>query len=160
MQYTIRWCSGVCTIYRTAANWFAYQYFDPGCLELFIYSKRVARRLAYSYSAFSAQYTPIKGYDRSSAEALQSTEKLRNSVIQRRSIEMVPELEAVVREATMPPDPQTHSWVVSQAGAKINVKADGLYRVARAQLQNAGFDVNSPSTNWRLFKEGVERPLL
>ena len=57
-------------------------------------------------------------------------------------------------------DLANHLWVVSQPGAKIGIKSDGLYRVTRAELQTAGFAVSSNSANWRLFLEGIEQPIL
>ena len=57
-------------------------------------------------------------------------------------------------------DLANHLWVVSQPGAKISVKSEGLYRVTRAELQAAGFAVNNNSANWRLFLEGIEQPII
>lgn len=64
------------------------------------------------------------------------------------------------KESLLPPDLNTHRWVVAQPGAKIGVRKDGMYRVTRAELQAAGFNVGSDSANWRLFMEGNEQAII
>lgn len=71
-----------------------------------------------------------------------------------------PELRAEIANSELTPDPVKHVEVISQPGAKITSKADGLVRVHRSQLQASGFDVNSNSSNWQLFREGVEIPII
>jgi len=59
-------------------------------------------------------------------------------------------------------DLTTHRWVVSQPGAKIAVRAEGLYRVRLSELQNAApsvFTIGNVA-NWRLFKEGNEQAII
>jgi hypothetical protein len=51
-------------------------------------------------------------------------------------------------------------YLVAQPGVKIAVKNEGMYRVTRAELQTAGFPVDSDSTNWRLFSNGVEQSII
>ena len=73
----------------------------------------------------------------------------------------LPKATTVPRESTdAVVDLDTHRWVVGQPAVKIGVKAAGIYRVSRADLQANGFDVNSDPTNWRLVAEGVEHALL
>lgn len=50
----------------------------------------------------------------------------------------------------------THRAVMTMPGVKIGVKKEGFYRVSRAELQAAGFDVNADSALWKLYLEGVE----
>lgn len=57
-------------------------------------------------------------------------------------------------------DSATHDWVVSQPGVRIGVRRDGFVRVTKAELQNAGFNVNGNSTLWQLYREGVEQAIL
>jgi hypothetical protein len=57
-------------------------------------------------------------------------------------------------------NPTVHRTVISQPGVRIGVKKDGLYRVTRAQLEAAGFDVNSDSSLWQLYVEGVEQAII
>lgn len=54
----------------------------------------------------------------------------------------------------------TQKWVAAQPGAKIAVKADGLYRVSRALLAATNFNVNAPVANWQLYADGVEQPII
>jgi hypothetical protein len=58
-------------------------------------------------------------------------------------------------------DDSVHRMVISQPGVvRIGVKRDGLYRVTRAQLEAALFDVSSDPTTWKLFVEGVEQAII
>ncbi|MEO8574095.1 MAG: C25 family cysteine peptidase [Pyrinomonadaceae bacterium] len=58
-------------------------------------------------------------------------------------------------------DSSTHRMVISQPNvARIGVKRTGIYRVTRAQLEAALFDVNSDSSLWQLYVEGVEQAII
>jgi Peptidase family C25 len=65
-----------------------------------------------------------------------------------------------VQSSQAAPDPTNQRWVVSQPGAKISIRKDGLYRVTRDQLQTAGFDVNTNSANWQLYMQGNEQAII
>lgn len=54
---------------------------------------------------------------------------------------------------------ETHLGVVAQDGVKIAVKKDGMYRVSRAQIEAAGFDVNTDHTLWQLFANGAQQAM-
>jgi hypothetical protein len=58
------------------------------------------------------------------------------------------------------PDRVTQIAVAAQGGATIGVKAKGFYRVTKAELQAAQFDVNSDPAKWQLFANGVEQAIL
>ena len=68
------------------------------------------------------------------------------------------------KSVRLPSEPEsdlaTHLLVVGQPGAKIGVKSEGLYRVTRTELQAAGFNLAGNSTNWRLYLEGIEQPII
>ncbi|MEP6924141.1 MAG: C25 family cysteine peptidase, partial [Pyrinomonadaceae bacterium] len=51
-------------------------------------------------------------------------------------------------------------WVAAQPGLKFAIKTNGLYRVSRQQLADAGFDTNIPTINWQLYTDGVEQTML
>lgn len=50
--------------------------------------------------------------------------------------------------------------LVAQDGVKIAIRKAGMYRVSRAQLQGAGFDVNSDSAMWQIYAHGVQQAML
>ncbi len=56
-------------------------------------------------------------------------------------------------------DADTQRWVASQPGARIGVKKDGMYRVTRAELEAAGFNVNSDPALWQLYTDGVQQSI-
>jgi hypothetical protein len=57
-------------------------------------------------------------------------------------------------------DSTTQRWVASQPGIKIGVRQEGVYRVTRAQMEAAGFDVNSSPNLWQLYKNGIEQSII
>ncbi|HEY8561361.1 MAG TPA: C25 family cysteine peptidase [Pyrinomonadaceae bacterium] len=58
------------------------------------------------------------------------------------------------------PDIVMQRWVASQPGVKIAVKQEGIYRVSRTDLQNAGFDVNASSDLWQLYADGKQQSII
>ena len=50
--------------------------------------------------------------------------------------------------------------VASQPGIKFGIRQKGMYRVTKAQMQAAGFDVNSDSTKWQLYANGNEQSII
>ena len=69
------------------------------------------------------------------------------------------DLAAEVERNSLPADPNTQRRVASQKGVKIGVKSEGFYRVSRADLQNAGFDVDTPFDRWQLYVNGIEQSI-
>jgi len=61
---------------------------------------------------------------------------------------------------SLPPDIDTQRWVAAQPGVKLGVKQEGVYRVTRAQLENAGFDVNAPGNLWQLYMDGKQQSII
>lgn len=55
------------------------------------------------------------------------------------------------------PDPLKQRWVAAQPGVKIKVRREGLYRVSRAELEAAGFNVNAAPALWQLYANGIEQ---
>jgi hypothetical protein len=84
----------------------------------------------------------------------------KNHDIESNALILTDELENTVESSLLAADPATHAWVVSQPGARISVRSQGMHRVSRASLQAAAFPVNSNSANWRLFAEGVEHSII
>ena len=70
------------------------------------------------------------------------------------------DLKAEIAANQLVPDPTTHLAVISTPGSvKIGVRADGIYRVTRTELQNAGFNVNIDPSTWQLYTEGNEQAI-
>jgi hypothetical protein len=113
----------------------------------------------------TATFTPkfTENFERDTGHPKSYFEQLaqnRNGDLQHQDLRLPKELGRSVTESLLPPDLNVHRWVVAQPGAKIAVKQDGIYRVTRTELQNAGFNVNSNSANWRLFMEGNEQAII
>src|SRR6185369_10422694 len=69
------------------------------------------------------------------------------------------DLQSEVKQNTLDPDLNMQKWIAAQPGVKIGVRANGLYRVAKAQLQAAGFDTASDPSTWQLFTDGLEQAI-
>ena len=59
--------------------------------------------------------------------------------------------------ATRPGDASCRNF---RPGVKLGVKGEGIFRVTRAELQAAGFDVNGDSTLWQLYVNGNEQAMI
>ncbi len=70
------------------------------------------------------------------------------------------DLQAEIEANSLPPDIITQRWVAAQPGVKIGVKQEGVYRVSRTELQNAGFDVNAAGNLWQLYVDGKEQSII
>ena len=80
--------------------------------------------------------------------------------IEKGSPALTRELTALVNASRHAPDPVMQRWTVAQPGVKIAVKTEGMYRVTRAELQTAGFPVDTDPANWRLFVNGNEQAII
>jgi len=83
-----------------------------------------------------------------------------NSLLSKETPSLSKEVYSTYEQSLLPPNLNTHRQIVAQPGAKIGVRKEGMYRVTRTELQNAGFNVNSDSANWRLFMEGNEQAII
>ncbi len=85
--------------------------------------------------------------------------KNRGSVLSTKLVYPKPLAQEVINNQ-MSADPTTHAWVVSQPGVKIGIRREGFYRVTKAELQNAGFNVSGDPSLWQLYRQGVEQAIL
>lgn len=69
------------------------------------------------------------------------------------------DLQSDVNENAVQADGITQRWVAAQPGVKIGVTKEGVYRVSRAELQSAGFDVNASPALWQLYVNGVQQSI-
>lgn len=84
-----------------------------------------------------------------------------NGQVVSEKLTLFPELRREVEANIVPDDLNTHRTVISRpGGVKIASKNTGVIRVTRAQLQSAGFDVNSDSNLWQLHLNGVEQGII
>ncbi len=70
------------------------------------------------------------------------------------------DLQAEIEANSLPPDIIRQRWVAAQPGVKIAVKQEGVYRISRTELQNAGFDVNASGNLWQLYADGNEQSII
>lgn len=138
-----------------------YQIFDAdGTLgSLYVIEALTPDQRRISSQPIGAKYAPDlearTGFHRSAMR----TGKKGNTVESDR-LELTRELEKAVSASQLEANLQEHLRIVGLPGVKIGVKAEGLYRITRAQLQSAGFDVAADPANWRLFNEGNEQAII
>lgn len=106
---------------------------------------------------FTANFPADTGHTKAE---LSNGNRSRTGNLKRDSLVLPPDLQAVVDQSVQTPNPETQQYVTTQQGVKIAVKKEGMYRVTRAELQAAGFDVNSDPTNWRMFMNGNEQAII
>ncbi|HEX8367559.1 MAG TPA: C25 family cysteine peptidase [Pyrinomonadaceae bacterium] len=139
-----------------------YNYFDP----------QGTSRAAYviesidlnGYKQTSREFYPQVVSDLSAragvaSQELQKRSAASNPSLQKDDLSLPSELKSEAQTNNfVPGDAQsTQKWVAAQTGAKIAVKQDGLYRVARAELQAGGFNVNAATNLWQLYADGIEQ---
>ncbi len=96
----------------------------------------------------------------SSSETLRKNDSNKsNSTIVRDDVNIPPTLESSSLGKRFDWGGSDQLAVASQPGVKIGVKKEGFYRVSNSDLQNAGFDVKTPSANWQLYKNGVQQAI-
>lgn len=143
-----------------------YNFFDPrGGLDAVYVVEAIAQDGSVQSSGkFITRYvSDLTGIAGESGEALmRAASEISNPSKQTENLELPPDFEAETqsRNSGIEVDAtDTQKWVAAQPGAKIGVKSDGFYRVTRAQLQTAGFDVNAATANWQLYANGAEQPI-
>jgi hypothetical protein len=138
-----------------------YTYFDrngSGGAIYYIesYSTEGQRRL--SNPIYPKYVSDLKEVGGARLESLRAAPQLLLPTELSRSVLNLPaDLQETINAYTIAPDIITQRWVAAQAGVKIGVKKEGFYRISKAALQSAGFDVNSSPANWQLYLNGNEQ---
>jgi hypothetical protein len=139
-----------------------YSFFDPkGDATSSYYIESVGlngKRQTFEliYPSYLNDLTPVAGL--SSEQLIKRTEK-KNPIIESSKANLPEDLQRELQANSLPPDLNTQRWVALQPGVKIGVKQEGIYRVSRTELQNAGFDVNAPGNLWQLYADGNEQSI-
>lgn len=95
-----------------------------------------------------------------SAQELASRTAETDPTLEKNALILPKELQAQAETNTLAPDITTQRWVASQPGVKIGIKQEGIYRVTRAELQAAGFDVNAAGSLWQLYVDGNQQAII
>lgn len=101
--------------------------------------------------------TPIAG---ASSEFLQEAKADSEPNITKTELVIPEDLQIEIKNAAVEVDSDLQKWIASQPGVKIGVKQEGIYRVTRAQLESAGFNVNASPELWQLYVKGVEQKII
>ncbi len=110
---------------------------------------------------FDARYTSDFEGDTGHTKAeLLARAQNTNDQINISGLNLTKELNSLVYGSRPRPNPLNQHRVATQQGVKIAVKTEGMYRVTRAELQAAGFNVDGDSSTWRLFVQGNEQAII
>lgn len=140
-----------------------YEMYDPlgGLDSTYVIHNRFVNNATVATHTFSPRYTSDFPADAGRTKAeFENMIRSRSGEVRRDNLTLPASLQAVVDRSTLPPNMEMQRVVVSQQGVKIGVKKEGMYRVTRAELQAAGFDVSSNPANWRLFMNGNEQSII
>ncbi len=100
------------------------------------------------------------GFESSETLAREAADKKLKGILRGESLKLPKTLAKEVSDNQSFADANTHAWVIAQPGARIGVRRDGFYRVTKAELQAAGFNVNGDPNLWQLYRQGVEQSII
>ncbi len=83
-----------------------------------------------------------------------------NGDIETTTLVLPKDLQNEVGKSRQQSDLAMQRFLATQVGVKIGIRTDGLYRVMKADLLAAGFDVAGDPTKWQLFGNGAEQAII
>jgi len=117
-------------------------------------------RRQISNPIFPQYISDLKQVAGKSSEAMRQARETSQSEIINSNLVMPKELEATITANRLPPNLAMQRIVAGMPGVKLGVRNEGIFRVTKTELQNAGFDVNSSPSLWQLYMNGVEQSII
>jgi len=140
-----------------------YTFFDPkgsfGQMYL-IETLAINGQKTVSIPIFAKYTDNLVGIAGNTSDQLINETKKADFRIEKNEFSLTKELHREIAENALPPNLDRQRLIADQPGVKIGVKKEGIYRVSRTELENAGFDLNSPSANWQLYMNGNEQAII
>jgi hypothetical protein len=140
-----------------------YTFFDPyGSTETVYYVEGLSLdgQKLFSNPIFPQYISDLKRVANASSEVLKQARESSQSEIINTNLVMPKELESTITENRLPADLAMQRFIAGQPGVKLGVRKEGVFRVTKTELQNAGFDVNSSPALWQLYRDGVEQSMI
>lgn len=109
---------------------------------------------------FPREITDLAAVAGSSSAELANQAAAANQTLEKNEARYPKELLSEVEDNSLAPNIVTQRWVAAQPGVKISVKQEGIYRVSRTELQNAGFNVSATGNLWQLYVDGNEQAII
>ncbi len=139
----------------------SYSYFDR---EGSVGDVYVIEALGAGGEKISSEKVPVAYLGDISSVAGRSSQEMLNapvaqSVFATSTLRLPKALQTELSMSQTPPDPVTQRQIAAKAGAKFGIRADGFYRVSRAELMSVGFDLSSDPGKWQLYCDGVEQAI-
>lgn len=142
---------------------FKYSFFDPtgsfGATYIVESFDFAGNSISSNYflTRFVRDLTPIAGL---SSEVMTKAASEKNNLTEKVEPILPKALQSEINRNSLQPDVDRQKFIAAQPGVKISVKREGIYRVTSAELGNAGFDLNQPSSNWQLYVNGIEQAII
>lgn len=139
-----------------------YSFYDPqGELGSNYYiesfSTESVRQIVGSVTAqYISDLKPVAG---ASGDELKVRAEEAAPVVENTALNLPKEVASEMEANAAPADPMMQRWVAAQPGVKISVRQEGIYRVSRTELQNAGFNVNAAGNLWQLWMDGKQQAI-
>jgi Peptidase family C25 len=108
---------------------------------------------------FTKQLESLQSVAGSTSEDLIKRKEETKPTVDNNIVNLPQEIKDEVAANALSPDITNQRRVAAQAGVKIGVKQEGIYRVSRTELQNAGFNVSAPGNLWQLYVDGNEQSI-
>jgi hypothetical protein len=140
----------------------SYSYFDPnGSLGDVFYVEAVdSAGVRVSSGKFGVSYVEeLRKVAGASSDELIARDARRKAPLTNSELTLPKDVQTVVESSQLVPDPVNQKIIAAKDGVKLGIKSNGFYRVTRAELQTAGFNVNAAASTWQLFCDGVEQAI-
>lgn len=112
-------------------------------------------------NAFAPAYVAdLTGFSPAAAELSAKQSKVSEAIVERENLNLPKDLQYEIRSNRLAADSNNQRMIAARPGVKIGVKTEGVYRVTRAELQAAGFDVSANGNLWQLYLNGVEQSII
>lgn len=139
-----------------------YEFFDPNgdlSATYYIQSIDVNGKNQTSVLVSPREISNLKSVNGNPSEFYLNRSNNPNAIVENKDLNLPKDIQRTIEANTNLADINTQRIVAGMPGVKISVKSEGLYRVTRTQLENAGFNVNADPTTWKLYLLGVEQAI-
>lgn len=140
-----------------------YEFYDPtGDLSSVYYVQSIDAngKMLNSETIYPRQVSNLTMVGGRSADFYLNRMEQATPVIETKELNLPKDIKTVFQANDSLTDINTHRMIVAMPGVKILVKSEGFYRVSRTALENAGFNVNSDPTTWKLYLQGIEQSII
>lgn len=142
----------------------SYSFFDPNgndSAAYYVEAQSLRGQNVRSREIYPQYISDLKSISGKTSAQLSLEVESPSSDVEHTSLSYTKDLLVEMEETHQIADPATHRTVISQPGVvRIGVKREGIHRISRAQLAAGGFNVNTDSSLWQLYVDGVQQSMI